>query len=157
MNCHRPDRTHSRGPPEQQFADDFHNESALSGLEDSELRLPVAETNRDIPGEDGSAALNEAARAKTHAQEERTAVAAENIQASKLFTEAERADVAQREIVDADNTRPEQLTDEGAATYDSAERREALAKSLDHVGDWEAVETRLVSDRNPGDCADGSR
>ena len=71
-------------------------------------------------GADGAAALNEAARAKTHAQEERTAVAAENIQASQLFTEAERADAAQRESVDADNTRPEQLTDEAAATYDSA-------------------------------------
>ncbi len=99
-------------------------------------------------GADGAAALNEAARAKTHAQEERTAVAAENIQASQLFTEAERADAAQRESVDADNTRPEQLTDEAAATYDSAERREALAKSLDHVGDREAVEARLIADRD---------
>ncbi len=43
---------------------------------------------------------------------------------------------------------PERQTDEAAATYDSAERREALAKSLEHVADKEAVEARLTADRN---------
>lgn len=50
--------------------------------------------------------------------------------------------------MDADNVQPEQLKDEAATTYDSAERREALAKSLDHIGDREAVEARLIAERN---------
>lgn len=99
-------------------------------------------------GAAGAAALNEAAHAKTQAQEERTAAARENVQAVQLLAEAERADKAQQESVDADNAQPEQLTGESAATYDSAERREALAKSLDHIGDREAVQARLIADRN---------
>lgn len=99
-------------------------------------------------GADGVATLHEAARAKTQSQEERTAAAGESAQASQLLAEAERADKAQRESVDADNAQPEQLADEAAATYDSAARREALAKSLDHIGDREAVAARLVADRN---------
>lgn len=74
--------------------------------------------------------------------------AGENAQADQLLAEAERVDKAQRQNVGADNAQPEQLTDEANATYDSAERREALAKSLDHIGDREAVEARLTADRN---------
>jgi hypothetical protein len=99
-------------------------------------------------GADDAAALNEAARAKAQAQEEQTTAAAANVQAAQLLAEAERADKAQRQSVEADNGRPEKQTEENAATYDSAERREALAKSLDHIGDREAVEARLTSDRN---------
>ncbi|MFJ6378004.1 hypothetical protein ACIQH9_20080 [Pseudarthrobacter oxydans] len=96
----------------------------------------------------GAAALTEAGRARTQAQEERTAATGENAQAAQVLAEAERADHAQRQNVEADNAQPEQLKDEAAATYDSAERREALAKSLDHIGDREAVEARLTADRN---------
>lgn len=99
-------------------------------------------------GADGAVALNEAARAKTQAQEERTVAAGGNAQASQLLAEAERADKAQRQNVEAENAQPERLTEEAAVTYDSAERREALAKSLDHIGDREAVEARLTADRN---------
>lgn len=99
-------------------------------------------------GADGAAALNEAARAKTQAQKERTAAAGETAQAAQLVAEAERVDRAHRESVETDNAQPEQLTGEAAATYDSVERREALAKSLDHIGDREAVEARLIADRN---------
>lgn len=98
----------------------------------------------------GAAALNEAARTKTQTQEERTGAAAENAQTGQLLAEAARADKAQRQNVDAKNARPEQLTDEAATTYDSAERRDALAKSLDHIGDKEAVQARLTADRNQG-------
>jgi hypothetical protein len=93
-------------------------------------------------------ALNGAARANTQAQEERTAAAGENSQAAQLLAEAERADKTQRQNIEADNAQPEQLTGEAAATYDSAERREALAKSLDDIGDREAVEARLTADRD---------
>lgn len=99
-------------------------------------------------GVDGAAALSEAARAKTQTQEERTAAAGENTHAGQLLAEAERADEAQRQNVDADNAQPEQLNDQAAATYDSAERREALAQNLDHIGDREAVQARLTADRN---------
>lgn len=100
-------------------------------------------------GADGAAALNEAARAQSQAQEEPAAAGGEDAQAGLLLAEAERANKVQRHDVDADNAQPEQLTDEAAATYDSAERREALAKSLDHIGDREAVEARRTADRNP--------
>jgi colicin import membrane protein len=102
----------------------------------------------DTLGADGAAALNEAASAKTQAQDERTAAAGDSAQAGRLLAEAERADKAQRESVDADNAKPEPLTDEAAVTFDSAERREAFAKSLDHIADREAVEARLAADRN---------
>ena len=46
---------------------------------------------------DGAAALNEAARAKTQAQEERTAAAGESAQAIPPRAEAERADKAERQ------------------------------------------------------------
>lgn len=100
-------------------------------------------------GADGAAALNEAAHAKTQAQEERTAAAGENAQAGQLLAEAERSDKAERQNVQADNTaRPERLADEAVVTYDSAGRREAFARSLSHIGDREAVEARLVAERN---------
>jgi hypothetical protein len=95
-----------------------------------------------------AAALNEAAHAKTHAQEVWTAAAGENAQAGELLAEDERADKVQRESVDADNAQPVQLMDEASSTYDSAERREALGKSLHHIGDREAVDARLIADRN---------
>lgn len=99
-------------------------------------------------GADGAAALNEAARAKTQAKEEQAATTADNAQAVQLLAEAERVDKAHRESVDADNAKPEKLTGETGATYDSAERREALAKSLDYIADREAVQARLTADRD---------
>lgn len=97
---------------------------------------------------DGATALNDAARAKTQVQEERTAAARGDAQAAQLLAEAERADKAQRQNVKFDNVQPEQLTDEAATAYDSAERRESLANRLEHIGDREAVEARLTADRN---------
>lgn len=82
------------------------------------------------------------------AHEERTAATGDSAQAGQLLAEAERADNAQRQNVEADNTQPEQLTEEAFAAYDSAERREALARSLDQIGDREAVEARINADRN---------
>jgi colicin import membrane protein len=99
-------------------------------------------------GADGAAALNEAARAKTQAQEERTATTGEDTQAGQLLAEAERADKAQRGKIEADNASPEQLANEAGAAYDSAERREALAKDMEHVADREAVQARLNADRD---------
>lgn len=99
-------------------------------------------------GADGAAALDEAARSKTLAQEEMTAAVGESTQAAQLLAEAERADKAQQQNVYADNARPEHLTNEAAATYDSAERREALAKRLGYIGDRDAVQARLAADRD---------
>lgn len=92
-------------------------------------------------GADGAAELNEATR-------EQAAAAGENTQAAQLLAEAERADTAQRQSVEAENSQPEQLRDEAAAAYDSAARREALGKSLDHIADREALHARLNADRD---------
>lgn len=47
-----------------------------------------------------------------------------------------------------DNHRPEQLLDEAVVKYDSAERRQELAASLEGVADREAVQARLNSDQD---------
>ncbi|MFJ5695030.1 hypothetical protein ACIP9X_14410 [Arthrobacter sp. NPDC093125] len=99
-------------------------------------------------GASAAATLNEAERAKTQAQEERTAASSVNVEAAQLLAEAEREDKGRRQNVEADNSRPEQLTEEASAAYDSEERRAALAKSLDHIGDSEAVQARLIADRD---------
>ena len=46
--------------------------------------------------------------------------------------------------------RPEQLRGEAGATYDSAERRQELAASLEGVADREAVQARLNADQDQG-------
>lgn len=83
---------------------------------------------------EGVAALNEAAQTKTQAQEERTAASGKNAQVAQLLAEAERADKAQGQNVEAENAQPEQLTEDAAVTYVSAVRREPLANSPDHIG-----------------------
>jgi hypothetical protein len=67
---------------------------------------------------------------------------------------AEEKDMERRLITDwtaarADH-RPEQLRDEAGAAYDSAERREELAASLEGVADREAVQARLSADQDQG-------
>lgn len=99
-------------------------------------------------GTGAAATLNEAERAKTQAQEEHRLASSGNVDAAQLLTEADREDKGRRENVEADNLRPEQLSEEASAAYDSAERRKALAKSLNHIGDREAVQARLTADRN---------
>lgn len=49
-----------------------------------------------------------------------------------------------------DNHRPEHLRDEAGARYDSAERRQELAASLEGVADREAVQARLTADQDQG-------
>lgn len=49
-----------------------------------------------------------------------------------------------------DNPRPEQLQHDGGVKYDSAERRQELAASLDGVADREAVQARLSADQDQG-------
>lgn len=67
---------------------------------------------------------------------------------------AEEKDMERRLIKDwtaaRDNHRPEQLRDEAVATYDSAERRQELAASLEGVADREAVQARLSADQDQG-------
>ncbi|MDQ0674729.1 hypothetical protein QFZ36_002290 [Pseudarthrobacter siccitolerans] len=122
--------------------------SAANAIRDQVQQRYAIDVNALGTGVDGAAALSEAARAKTHAQEERTAATGENSQAVHLLAEAKRADKAQREKVEADNARPEQPADEAGAAYDSFERREGLARSLEHVADREAVLARINADRD---------
>jgi hypothetical protein len=49
-----------------------------------------------------------------------------------------------------DNPRSDQLRTDAGAAYDSAERREALAASLEGVADREAVQARLSADQDQG-------
>ena len=67
---------------------------------------------------------------------------------------AEEKDMERRLITDwtaaRANHRPEQLRDEAGATYDSAERRQELAASLEGVADREAVQARLNADQDQG-------
>jgi hypothetical protein len=49
-----------------------------------------------------------------------------------------------------DNPRAEHLQNEAGGKYDSAERRQALAASLEGVADREAVEARLSADQDQG-------
>ena len=49
-----------------------------------------------------------------------------------------------------DSPRAEHLHHEAGATYDSAERRQALAASLEGVADREAVQARLSADQDQG-------
>ena len=48
------------------------------------------------------------------------------------------------------NHRPEHLRNEAGATYDSAERRQELAASLEGLADREAVQARLNADQDQG-------
>lgn len=65
---------------------------------------------------------------------------------------AEEKDMESRLIKDwtaaRANHRPEQLRDEAGAKYDSAERRQELAASLEGVADREAVQARLNADQD---------
>lgn len=95
-----------------------------------------------------AASLNEAARATSQAQEEQTRATDENAKAAELLAEAERSDKDRHHNVEADNARPEQLTAQAGEAYDAAERRQVLARDLEHVADREAVQARLGADRD---------
>jgi len=74
----------------------------------------------------------------------------ETTQAAQLLAEADREDQDRQQTTAEENERPEALREEAGLKYDSAERREGLAASLEGVADREAVEARLSADQDQG-------
>ena len=95
-------------------------------------------------------ALAQAERNREQAEVERRAGRAEDTQAAALLAEADREDQDRERDVTEENQRPETLREEAGIKYDSAERRQELAASLDGVADREAVQARLSADQDQG-------
>jgi hypothetical protein len=97
-----------------------------------------------------SVALATAERDREQAEQERTAGRDETAQAAQMLAEADREDRDREQDVTEENQRPEALREEAGVKYDSAERRQELAASLDGVSDREAVQARLSADQDQG-------
>jgi len=95
-------------------------------------------------------ALATAERDREQAEQERRAGRDEAAQAVQLVAEADREDRDREHVVAEENQHPETLRAEAATKYDSAERRQELAASLDGVADREAVQARLSADQDQG-------
>ncbi|MGY3565081.1 hypothetical protein [Sinomonas sp. RB5] len=66
----------------------------------------------------------------------------------ELMAEADREDRDRPHDADQEKQRPETLADEAGHLYDSAERRQELADSLEGLSDREAVQARLSADQD---------
>jgi colicin import membrane protein len=95
-------------------------------------------------------ALAKAERDREQAEQERRAGREENAEAVQLLAEADRDDRDREQDVTDENQRPETLREEAGIKYDSAERRQELAASLEGVADREAVQARLSADQDQG-------
>jgi colicin import membrane protein len=93
-------------------------------------------------------ALAKAERDREQAEQERRAGRDETAQAVQLLAEADREDRDRAQEVTQENQRPEALAGEAGIKYDSAERRQDLAASLEDVADREAVQARLSADQD---------
>jgi colicin import membrane protein len=87
---------------------------------------------------------------RDQAQSERKAGRDEDAQAAGLLAEADREDRDREQDVTEENQRPETLRAEAGTKYDTAERRQELAASLEGVADREAVQARLSADQDQG-------
>ncbi len=95
-------------------------------------------------------ALAKAERDREEADKERGTSREDTTQAAQLLAEAAREDKDRQRATAEDNEHPEALRDEVGVKYDSAERREGLASSLEGVADKEAVQARLSADQDQG-------
>jgi colicin import membrane protein len=95
-------------------------------------------------------ALAKAERDREQAEQERGGGREGNAQAVQLLAEADREDRDRQQDADEENQRPEALAEEAGLKHDSAERRQALAASLESVADREAVQARLSADQDQG-------
>jgi hypothetical protein len=93
-------------------------------------------------------AMAKAERDREQADQERRAGRDENAQTVQLLAEADREDRDRQQDADEENQRPEALAEEAGVKHDSAERRQALAVSLENVADPEAVQARLSADQD---------
>ncbi|WP_139006915.1 hypothetical protein [Arthrobacter crystallopoietes] len=97
-----------------------------------------------------AAALAKAERDREQASEERGTGREETTQATQLLAEADREDQDRQQATVEENESPEILREEATLKYDSTERRQGLAASLDGVADREAVQARLSADQDQG-------
>ncbi|WP_416429740.1 hypothetical protein [Paenarthrobacter nicotinovorans] len=95
-------------------------------------------------------ALAKAGRDREQADKEDSTGRGENAQAAGLLAEAERDDRDRQQDVTEENQHLEALHDEAGIKYDSAERGQELAASLDGIANKEAVQARLVADQDQG-------
>ena len=95
-------------------------------------------------------ALAKAERDREQAEQERRSGRDENAQAVQLLAEADREDRNRERDVTEENQHPEALREEAGIKYDSAERRQELAASLEGIADREAVQARLSADQDQG-------
>lgn len=96
-----------------------------------------------------AAAMAKAEQDREQAQEERRAGSVEAALAVQMMAEADREDRDRQQDAYEENQRPEPLSEEEASLkYDSAERRQELADSLEGLSDREAVQARLSADQD---------
>lgn len=95
-----------------------------------------------------AAALAKTERDREQAETERRAGRDENTQAVQVLAEADREDRDREQGVSEENQRPDALRHESGIKYDTAERRQELAASLESVADREAVQARLSADQD---------
>lgn len=95
-----------------------------------------------------AAAMRKAERDRGQADQERRTGRDENPQAVQLMAEADREDQDRQHDADQENQHPDTPIDGAGRLYDSAERRQELADSLDGVSDREAVQARLSADQD---------
>ncbi|MDQ0867461.1 hypothetical protein [Arthrobacter globiformis] len=140
------------------------HETATAWKDHDPTALKAAETIRDQVqrrygldvdnlGADESSvaqALAKAERDRDQAEQERRAGRDETAQAVQLLAEADSEDRDREQDVTEENQRPETLREEAGIKYDSAERRQELAASLEGVADPEAVQARLSADQDQG-------
>jgi hypothetical protein len=93
-------------------------------------------------------ALAKAERDREQAEQERRAGRDETAQAVQLLAQADREDRARQQDVTEENQSPAALAEQAGIKHDSAERRQALAASLESVADREAVQARLSADQD---------
>jgi colicin import membrane protein len=87
---------------------------------------------------------------REQAAQERSAGRVETAQAVELMAEADREDRDRQMDADEENQHPEALAEEDSLRYDSVERRQELAASLEGLPDREAVQARLSADQDQG-------
>lgn len=95
-------------------------------------------------------ALAKAERDREQAEQERRAGRSDQAQTVQLLADADREDRDREQDVTEENHRPEALREEAGLKYDSAERRQDLAASLEGITDREAVNARLSADQDQG-------
>lgn len=125
--------------------------SAADTIKDQVQRRYGLDVN-NLGAEESSvaAALAKAERDREQADEERATSREETVQAAQMMAEADRDDHERQQRINEENEHAGAMREDAGLKYDSAERREDLASSLDGISDREAVQARLSADQDQG-------